>query len=85
MANATLPLDSFMDGKEITLVESPSGTRHVEDEWSRTLCGTYIDKYSGWHLEYLTSLRTIGRLSKNPRTNKFCSRCASKYKYINNN
>lgn len=72
-------MTAFIDQSDITLWSSPSGLRHVQSWFGKTICGK---SYWGWSWAGLTSLRSLGRMSRSPKANMMCKRCANEYKDV---
>jgi hypothetical protein len=82
MTTTSKPYNSFLDEPCITMVESMSGKRHVQGWFDHTICGRYCgDRYT-WSFLYLTSLRHVGRMSRNAYANRMCKTCANVYKDV---
>lgn len=79
----TKPYNSLLDDRCITVVESIQGRRHVKGWFDLTVCGKYCGDNYVWSFLYLTSLRHVGRMSKNPQANRMCKSCANEYKDMN--
>lgn len=75
-------MTAFIDEKDITLFSSPSGLRHVGAWFGKTVCGVFVDSHNGWEYGGLTSLRSLGRMSRSPKANMMCKRCANEYKDV---
>jgi len=74
-------MSTFLDSNEITLLESPSGLRHVKAWYGQTVCGKYCEDRS-WSYKGLTNLRWLGRIAQRPQANRFCKTCAAVYKDV---
>lgn len=72
--------DGLLDERCMSVWRSPSGLKHVESWFNLTVCGKYIHQ---WEFDSLTSLRHIGRMSRNPKADRMCKNCASEYKDVN--
>lgn len=71
--------NTFLDERCMKVWRSPSGLKHVEAWFNDTVCGKHIWE---WDFDSLTSLRSIGRMSRNAKANKMCQRCAAQYKTV---
>lgn len=71
----------LLDEVHMTTWRSTTDLLHVEGWFHSTICGKYI--YDEWRWQGLTSLRHIGRMSRNPKANRMCKRCANEYKDVN--
>jgi hypothetical protein len=78
-------MSTLLDERNLNLVVSPTGLRHIGGWFGNTLCGKWIDMRNTWRSHDLISVRHAGRMSKDPMVNYFCKRCASHYKDVDTN
>ena len=73
---------AFVDENQIQLTISRSGLTHVKGWYEQTVCGKFCgDKYV-WSYGGLTSLRRLGRMSRNASANRICKQCSNEYKDV---
>jgi len=82
MTTTTKPYNSLLDERCITVVESIQGRKHVRGWYETTLCGKYAGDPYMWSFLYLTSLRHVAKMSRNPYANRMCKTCAREYKDV---
>ena len=85
MTTITKPYNSFLDDRDMTLVKSPNGKIHVEDWYSKTVCGRHVYfGYAQWEWYDRCSLRYVGKIAKTPNPyGRWCLRCLKQYKDVN--
>lgn len=73
--------NSLLDERSISLYRSPSGLLHVGSWYDESICGSFV-KAPFWSFVRLTSLRDVGRMSRSPKANRMCKRCANEYEDV---
>ena len=76
-------MTAFVDELAITIVFSPAHRSHVKGWFNETLCGKYINYWSGWKTGSLTSLAYLGRIANDRHRTLWCKTCINNYKDIN--
>jgi hypothetical protein len=74
--------DTLLDERSISLYRSPTGLTHVGSWYNESVCGSFV-KGPYWKYWGLTSLRQLGRMSRNAKANRMCKRCAKEYEDVN--
>jgi hypothetical protein len=73
--------DIFLDERCISLYRSPSGLTHVGSGYDESVCGSFV-KGPYWQYTGLTSLRRVGRMSRDAKANRMCKLCAREYEDV---
>lgn len=76
-------MSSLLDDQVMQFVMSPSMKLHVKSWFGETVCGRVFEGNWEWRLGALTSLRSIARMSQQPKPNNLCGLCAKVYKDVN--